>query len=210
MKPVKRIFISILFLLFASTAFAQGINYQYDLRGFSLYSMDAEVELFGFSYSGYADFYGIEESKGDPGVYFTRHNLAKWFAIDDRLSVGGVAEYDDLSGPGNDYLRIAPAVKYAFTFGLNLGTAYFPYETDGGGQKLAIVADFKIADYLMLSGYADRYNENLWRMAAQADLQIYRNVSLLAKFNLNELFDGEHAALGLAEMSGFSFGVAIK
>ena len=151
------------------------------------------------------------QDANDFGSYFMRQNLAKWIPYDAKVSLGVAAEYDDMAGYANDFLRLAPAVQYAV--GKNKAQmAYYFYESDGGGQKWAFNLSLALGRDVKLDGFADYFigDKKLFMAEPVLQIRLIDDVWITAAFSLNELFDNEQRALGLTEKSGFQFGLSVQ
>lgn len=187
-----------------------------DTRGYSTLGVVSSIQdlPFGLSVWGFTDLHGQQSGNRwiDTARSFSEYRLSKPISFVEGL--GLQAEVNDGSRLEDGLARFGMTYRHPFSLavlGLESSPGWlqwraFPVDTTGDGAQLSWIYHLPITERFSFGGFADyniRSGPNRWVIEPELRFRIWRNLSLLLEYRLNEF---ENAAAGLRG-SGLAIGI---
>ncbi len=194
--------------------------YYADAREFSTASVvvSAKQLPFGLSLWGFSDFHGDQQSNNFKltrsfSEYRLSHNgIESWTGI---KGLGLQAEFDVLSGKGNDVARAGLTYKHNLPLPWMrdsgrqgwLQWRVLPYQTNNSGSQGSLIFNVPFTERIGLTGFAD-YNvrdggSNRWVIEPEINVRLSQDFYALVEYRYNQFessnpqLDGSAFALGV-------------
>ncbi len=187
-----------------------GLTQYFDSRRYETLTVSSQVDNlpFGLRLWGFTDFHS-NQNHPNGRFHFDRYFMEyrallplQSGSLSNSDSFGGIAEYNDFNGPGNNLVRFGAYYQHALPLAgprkVSLQWRVFPFETDGRGWQTSVSYSVPLVDRVSITGFADLnfvgQGAHRWLVEPQLNVRLKGSLFAVLEFRYNGF---EQAAAGL-------------